>query len=136
MKKVLTLNGRCIVEGNAEGFALVTHDCISFMGTVNPKTGQVIERKHEIEGEFLKGRILVFPQSKGSTGGSYMLYDVVKNGVGPLAIINRAAESVVTIGAIVADLPMVDKVDIDQLKTGDYIKLDSTHGTIEVYREE
>ena len=136
MKKTFTLKGRCIVEGKAEGYALVTHDCISFMGTVNPKTGQIIERKHEIEGEYLKGRILVFPQSKGSTGGSYMLYDVVKNGVGPLAIINRAAESVVTIGAIVSDLPMVDKVDIDQIHTGDYLKLDATEGTIEVTREE
>ena len=65
-----------------------------------------------------------------------MLYDVVKNGVGPLAIINRAAESVVTIGAIVSDLPMVDKVDIDQIHTGDYLKLDATEGTIEVTREE
>ena len=102
MKRTFTLSGRCIVEGKAEGYALVTHDCISFMGTVNPKTGQIIERKHEIEGEFLKDKILVFPQSKGSTGGSYMLYDVVKNGVGPRAIINRAAESVVTIGAIVS----------------------------------
>lgn len=135
-EKKIILKGRCIVEGKAEGYALVTHDCISFMGTVNPKTGQIIERKHEIEGEFLKDRILVFPQSKGSTGGSYMLYDVVKNGVGPLAIINKAAESVVTIGAIVADLPMVDKVDIDQIMTGDYIKLDSTNGIIEITREE
>ena len=75
------LKGRCIVEGKAEGYALVTKDCISFMGTVNPKTGQIIERKHEIEGEYLKDRFLVFPQSKGSTGGSYMLEDVGKIGV-------------------------------------------------------
>ena len=43
------------------------------MGTINPKTGYVIERKHEIEGACLKGKVLVFPMSKGSTGGSYML---------------------------------------------------------------
>lgn len=136
MQKTFVLKGRCIVEGKAEGYALVTKDCISFMGTVNPKTGQIIERKHEIEGEYLKDRILVFPQSKGSTGGSYMLYDVVKNGVGPKAIINRAAESVVTIGAIVSDLPMVDQIDINQIRTGDYLKVDATAGTIEVTREE
>ncbi len=136
MQKTFMLKGRCIVEGKAEGYALVTKDCISFMGTVSPKTGQIIERKHEIEGEYLKDRILVFPQSKGSTGGSYMLYDVVKNGVGPKAIINRAAESVVTIGAIVSDLPMVDQIDINQIKTGDYLKVDATAGTVEVTREE
>ena len=62
------LRGRCIVEGCVEGEALVTNDAISFMGTINPKTGYVIERKHEIEGACLKGKVLVFPMSKGSTG--------------------------------------------------------------------
>ena len=126
------LQGRCIVEGVTEGEALVTNDCISFMGTINPKTGYVIERKHEIEGECLKGKVLVFPMSKGSTGGSYMLYDVVKNGVGPLGIVNAEAESIVTIGAIVADLPMVDKIDINEIHTGDYLYLDATNGIVRV----
>jgi predicted aconitase with swiveling domain len=126
------LQGRCVVGGTAEGEAIVTTDAISFMGTVNPKTGVIIERKHEIEGECLKGKILVFPYSKGSTGGSYMLYDAVKNGVGPVGIVNIEAESVVTIGAIIAELPMVDKVDISQIKTGDYVYLNATEGVVRV----
>jgi len=130
------LQGRCVVAGVAQGEAIVTSDPISFMGTVDPKTGVVIERMHEIEGECLEGKILVFPFSKGSTGGSYMLYDVVSNGVGPRGIINIEAESVVTIGAIVANLPMVDKVDINQIKTGDYIYLDAREGTIRVIERE
>lgn len=131
-----TMKGRCIVEGYAEGEALVTNDAISFMGTIDPKSGYVIERRHEIEGACLKDKILVFPQAKGSTGGSYMLYDVVKNGCGPRAIINIKAESVVVIGAIVAELPMVDQVDISQLKTGDYIELDATNGLVKVSRKD
>lgn len=126
------LQGRCIVEGCVEGEALVTNDAISFMGTINPKTGYVIERKHEIEGACLKGKILVFPMSKGSTGGSYMLYDLVKNGVGPLGIVNREAESIVVIGAIVSDLPMVDQIDISQIHTGDHVLLDATKGTVTI----
>ena len=35
----MILKGRCIVEGYAEGIALVTKDPISFMGGVDPKTG-------------------------------------------------------------------------------------------------
>ncbi len=130
MEKVL--KARCIVEGEAKGEAIVTKEGISFMGTVNPKTGVIIERKHELEGECLKGKILVYPKGKGSTGGSYMLYDVVKNGVGPAAIINVEAESVAVIGAIVAELPMVDQVDISQIKTGDYVEVDATNGVIRV----
>ena len=124
------LRGRCIVEGVVEGEAIVTNDAISFMGTVNPKTGVVIERKHEIEGQCLKGKILLYPTGKGSTGGSYMLYDLVKNGVGPLGIVNIKGEAVAVIGAIVADLPMVDGIDINQVKTGDYVYLNATEGTL------
>jgi hypothetical protein len=132
----MKLQGRCIVQGEVNGEALVTNDNISFMGTINPNTGVVIEKGHELEGECLKDKILVFPQSKGSTGGSYMLYDVVKNGVGPAGIINIMAESIVVIGAIVAELPMIDQIDIDQIKTGDYIFLNATEGTATIERRE
>ena len=74
----------------------------------------------------------MFPMSKGSTGGSYMLYDLVKNGVGPLGIVNIEAESIVVIGAIVSDLPMVDRIDIGQIHTGDYVRLNATEGTVTV----
>ena len=130
------LKARRIVEGYAEGEAIVTKDGISFMGTVNPKTGVIIERKHEIEGEHLKDKILVYPRGKGSTGGSYMLYDAVKNGVGPAGIINVEGEAVTVIGAIIAELPMVDKVDINEIETGDYVYLNATEGTIRVIKKE
>lgn len=130
----IDLKGRKIVEGFAEGEALVTSQPLSFMGSVNPKTGYIIEHGHELEGQCLKGKIFVFPFSKGSTGGSYMLYDVVKNGVGPLGIINADAESVSVIGAIVADLPMVDQIDLSKINTGDYIRLNATEGIVEVIK--
>lgn len=133
---VFELHGRCIVEGSAAGEAIVTSEGISFMGTVNPKTGVIIERKHEIEGAHLQGRILCYPKGKGSTGGSYMLYDVVKNGVGPAAIVNVEAEQVAVIGAIVAELPMVDQIDITQIHTGDYVEVDATNGIVRVTRKE
>lgn len=130
----LILTGRKVVKGVAEGIALVTTEPLSFMGSINPKTGIIIERGHELEGECMKGRILVFPFSKGSTGGSYMLYDVVRNGVGPAGIINQEAESVAVIGAIVAELPMIDQVSINKLKTGDYIVMNADEGKIEVIK--
>lgn len=131
----INLKGRKIVEGSAEGEALVTSQPLSFMGSVNPKTGYIIEQGHELEGQCMKGKIFVFPFSKGSTGGSYMLYDVVKNGVGPLGIINSDSEVICVIGAIVADLPMVDKVDIEQIESGDYIRMNATDGIVEVTKK-
>ena len=132
----LILKGHKVIEGYVEGEALVTKEPISFMGSIDPKTGVVIERGHDIEGQCLKGKILVFPTSKGSTGGSYMLYDVVKNGVGPLGIINVEAESVVVIGAIISGLPMVDKIDIEKIQTGDYVVIDADDGIVKVRKKE
>lgn len=135
MAETKILQGRKVVEGEAEGYAIVAkHDCISFMGSTNPKTGYIIERGHELEGMCMQGKILCFPSSKGSTGGSYMLYDAVKRGVGPAAIVNVEGESIVIIGAIVSDLPMVDRIDISQIETGDYLRVDATHGTVEILK--
>lgn len=133
MEKIF--QGRKIVKGKSEGEALVTKDCISFMGSTNPKTGYIIEHGHELEGQCMKGKILCFPSTKGSTGGSYMLYDAVKRGVGPVGIVNIDAESIAVIGAIVADLPMVDKIDITQIETGDYIIMDADSGTVTVRKK-
>lgn len=132
--KTIVLKGRKIVGGKAQGKALVTSEPLSFMGSMNPKTGVIIEQGHEIEGQSLKGKILVFPSSKGSTGGSYMLFDVVSNGVGPVGIINAEAESIAVIGAIVAELPMMDQVDISKIETGDEVILDADESRVEIIK--
>jgi len=132
--KTIVLKGRKIVGGKAQGKALVTREPLSFMGSMNPKTGVIIEHGHEIEGQSLEGKILVFPSSKGSTGGSYMLFDVVSNGVGPVGIINAEAESIAVIGAIVAELPMVDQVDISKIETGDDVILDADEARVEIVK--
>src|SRR5208283_2369236 len=61
----LKLRGRVIYGGDAEGDALVTSQAISFYGGVDPASGEVIERGHELQGECVKGRVLVFPNGKG-----------------------------------------------------------------------
>jgi len=38
---------------------------MSFFGGVDPETGVVIERGHELQGQSVKGRVLVFPSGKG-----------------------------------------------------------------------
>ena len=69
---------------------------------------------------------------KGSTVGSYVIYQLKKNGVAPLAIINKEAETIVSVGAIISDIPMVDKIDIDSFKEGELVKVNGDKGTVEV----
>jgi predicted aconitase with swiveling domain len=126
----MELKGRIISKGQAQEEALVTSQPISFYGGVDPNTGEIIEKGHELQGKSVKGKILVFPTGKGSTVGSYTLYRMKKNGVAPAGMINRECETVVAVGAIISEIPCVDKIDISQIKTGDLIRIDGDAVTI------
>ncbi len=112
---------RVIRNGFAEGIALKSEEPVSFFGCVNPETGVVVEKGHPLEGESIKDRILVFPEGKGSTVGSYSLYRMKKNNTAPRAIINRLCEPIVAVGAIISDIPCVDNIDISKINSGDRI---------------
>jgi predicted aconitase with swiveling domain len=119
------LKGRIIYKGKAQGEALVTSMPISFYGGVDPNTGIVLEKGHELEGISIKDKILVFPQGKGSTVGSYTLYRMKKNGTAPIAMINKETETIVAVGAIISEIPFIDKIDITKIKTGNKITIEN-----------
>jgi hypothetical protein len=126
--KVLT--GRVIKAGQARGVALVSPEPISFFGMVDAETGVVVEPSHPLAGQVIGGRVLVFPTGKGSTVGSYTLYRLAKAGRAPAAIINAECEPIVAVGAIISRLPALDRVDIDQIHTGDLVSIDGAQITI------
>ena len=117
------MKGRTIYPGRAEGEAIVSREAIGFYGGVDMKTGIVIEKGHELEGKNIKGKILVFPYGKGSTVGSYVIYGLKKNGVAPSAIVNKETETIVATGAILAGIVCIDRVNIDEIENGDYVKI-------------
>jgi hypothetical protein len=49
---------------------------------------------------------------------------LAKAGLGPQAIINAASEPIVAVGALIAHIPMVDRVDISCLRTDMRVILD------------
>ena len=79
----MKLHGRKIFSGTVEGEALVSHMGISFYGGVDPDTGVILEKGHDLEGQSITGKVLVFPSGKGSTVGSYTLYRLKANGIAP-----------------------------------------------------
>jgi predicted aconitase with swiveling domain len=129
--KMEQFKGRLISKGKGEGEALVTSQPISFYGGVDPNTGVVIEKGHELLGQSVKGKILVFPTGKGSTVGSYTLYRMKKNGTAPAGMVNRECETVVAVGAIISEIPCVDKVDISKIKAGDKVRVEN--GVISIF---
>ncbi|MEM0121047.1 MAG: DUF126 domain-containing protein [Thermoprotei archaeon] len=133
---MVVIRGRAISKGVAKGEALVTSQPISFLGGVDPSTGIVVDGNHELAGRKLTGKVLVFPHGKGSTVGTYTLYQLAKNGLGPIAIVNRVAEPIVAVGAIMSGIPLVDNLEIDPvktLKTGQLMLVDGDRGLVEVF---
>jgi len=126
----MRLRGRVIKSGEAEGKALVSRKPISFYGGVDPRRGVIIEKGHPLKGKSIANKILVFPTGKGSTVGSYIIYRLKKNGKAPAGIINEESEPIVAVGAIISDIPMVDKVRIDRIKTGDNVRIKG--GVVEI----
>ena len=125
------MKGRMINPGIAEAEAIVSTEPIGFYGGIDAKTGIVIEKGHQLEGQSVTGKVLVFPQGKGSTVGSYVIYGLHKNGVGPAAIVNKETETIVATGVILADIPCVDGIDIEDLFTGDRLVVNADEGTVE-----
>jgi predicted aconitase with swiveling domain len=128
----MILKGRKIIGGRAEGEAITSTEGISFYGSVDVKSGKVVEKDHPLEGQCITGKVLVFPTGKGSTVGSYVIYEMKKRGTAPAAIINSEIETIVAVGAIISDIPCVDRIEIEKIKNGDRVKIDADNGTVEV----
>jgi len=134
MREII-LKGHRVAKGRAQGEALVSHEPISFLGGVDSETGLIIEKNHELEGVSVTGKILVFPVGKGSTLGSYRLYEMVRCKTQPKGIINVRADPVITVGAIISNIPMVDNLDgnpMKLIKTGDCVQLDADQGIVKI----
>ncbi len=130
----MIIRGEVVVEGEAEGVALVSEEPISFLGGIDPETGEVVEKGHQLEGESVGDKVLVFPHGKGSTVGSYVLYQLARNGKAPVAIINRSAEPIVAVGAIIAEIPMLHRFEMDPTEligNGEVVKISGENVIVE-----
>lgn len=134
----IVFTGHKVAKGKAEGEALVTRTAISFFGGVNPETGLVTDKNHELSGKSITGKILVFPEEKGSSGGAYQLYEMVRCDTAPKGLINRRAGSIVAVGAIISSIPMMDRLDpdpFDLIETGDWVQIDADQGIVKVKKK-
>jgi predicted aconitase with swiveling domain len=123
-----------VASGHAVGPALVTREAISFLGNVNPETGMVIDPAHELFGQSIAGKVLIFPGGKGSTVGSYVIYQLKKRERAPFAMINLRSEPIVAVGAIISGIPLVDRVPewVLQIESGILVEVDADQGMVRI----
>ena len=127
------LQGEAVAQGVVTGEALVTSERISFNLGVDENTGIVIERGHALEGQSIAGKVLVFAGGKGSTSSSFSLLQMVREGRGPVAMLNLESDAIVAAGAVLAGIPLVHRCVPDAIKTivtGDKLCVDGTSGKV------
>jgi len=131
----ITLRCHKIVGGYGEGEALVSHEPICFYLT-DPKTGIVRERGHELEGKNLANKVLVFPSGKASSVVQIDgLFKLASNNVAPTALIVKDVETVLVVSAVIAKVPLVDRLEQDPFETihtGDFVKVDAEKGIVTI----
>lgn len=108
MGSSLEIIGRGLVKGRGRGPLLITREPISFYGGVDPETGRIEEKGHELYGFTVSNAILVFPYGKGSTVGSYVLLRLAKRGKAPAGIVNILSEPIVVVGCMLGGIPLMD----------------------------
>ncbi len=134
-KQVITIRGRQVVPGVAEGEALVTRDRISGWGGIDSRTGTIVETRHELCGQSFAGMVLVFPGAKGSSGWSAAFHMTRLMNVAPAAFLFNEMTTKIALGAVVTHSPSMTDFDRDPMlliETGDWVKVDADRGVVEI----
>ncbi len=127
---------RSIAKGIGKGELIVSTEPISFLGGVNPDTGVIIDPNHELNGQCIKDKVLFIPGGKGSTVGSYVIFQMMKNKTAPNAIICLNAEPIIATGAIMSDIPMVDSpCETNDLTDGVIVEVNANEGVITIIND-
>ncbi len=121
------LDARIISPGKASGVVIKLDEALSFLGGVDGSTGEL----RVGNGGNVTGKILVFPRGKGSTVGSFVMYDLMVHGKAPAAVINESAETIVATGAVISSIPMVDSIpSVSIFEDGDVVTVDADEGKV------
>ena len=136
MEKIL--RGCCVVPGKCEGEILVSSQPISFWGAVDPIAGCINDPRHELFGQSISGKVLVFPFGKGSSTTSLIILELARVNKAPAAIINLRTEPILATGPIVCkhlygkEIPVItlDEGPFQMLETGQHVVVDATEGEV------
>lgn len=120
-----------------EAPALVMREGFSPRYDLDRLTGVISRIGHSVEGESIKGRVLVIPTTKGGVAGGWAFFDLLHKGIAPAALVFGKLNPVMVQGAVLAGLPVTEGWSpeaLDVLRTGDLLRVDPAAKTITVLR--
>ena len=133
-------SGKFFVAGNAKGNVVKSERPISFWGGLDPDSGRIIDRRSDVNGRSIAGKIFAFPEGIGSSTTSAVLLQAVKNETSPVGIVNVTTEPILVSGALVlrelygVTVPVVsiDRPHFDRLEDSDELELVGDTGKVKV----
>lgn len=132
---VTILRGRGLGGGVCEAEALVTTQAIAGWGGLDTSTGTIIETGHELYGQSIAGKILVFPAAKGSSGWSGVIHLARLEGTAPAAMVFNVMNTKIALSVVVSHVPCVTALDADPtavIRSGDLVRVDGDRGVLEI----
>jgi len=130
---------RGLVQGKAEGDALVSAKAFTFAHGVEPSTGKVTDVRSDIEGSNVGGKVLFYPFGKGSTTASSWFLETVRMGNAPAALVTDSVDISAVVGSVMAKLvygrsiPVLAGLPKDlhqKLRTGNRVTVDGSTGEV------
>lgn len=115
-----------------EGEVLRIDGPVSFLGDVDPAAGTLT---HEGIVHRVRDRVLVFPEGRGSTVGSYVIYNLRLEGNSPIALVMLKADAIITMGCIASGIPLVhmlSREEFDSLHSGIRVGVNSARGQVRI----
>lgn len=122
---------RVLIDGSADGPALVLTQPLSFLGGVDSESGLITDRSHSQFGLRVTGSVLVMPQCRGSSSSSNVFAEAIRLGTAPAAVLLEEADEILAIGAFVAQalygrtVPMLELSpgSLPNLLTGEHVSI-------------
>ena len=134
--ETIKIYGRGVLNGVAEGEAMVCHESIQGWAGVDEKTGKIIEKGHSHEGECIDGKILVLPCAKGSNGWGSHFHSAMVAGHVAAGWVFEKLDSRCASAIVELNIPAVVDTEgepvCDVIKNGDIVRVDGTKGVIEI----
>ena len=99
----MTTQAEVLLGGDAvtaTGMALTAP--ISFWGGVNPRTAEIADVRHPEFGQRINGRVLLIPETIGSSSAAAILLELVHARLAPAAIVLQQPDAILLLGLIVA----------------------------------
>ena len=137
---------RCerVSRGISEGETVVTSQPMCLYDSLDPVTGYIVNRRHELYGKCVSGRILFFPYGTGSSTSAATILEASRRGKAPSAIINLETEPIIAVGALLAErlygntIPIVHKPEVDptEIIRHHSIRVNGDKGFIQILKPE